>query len=154
MKFDKYAIILTVTSAVGSCITNLIGGWTSSITTLLIFMCIDYITGLIDAGIFKTSQKTVTGGLSSKVGFKGIAKKAMVLAFLIIGNRLDLTLNTHYIRDMLCIGFIANELISITENAGLMGLPVPSIIKKAIDVLNNRSNVTTDITDEVSKNIK
>ncbi|MBQ8825307.1 MAG: phage holin family protein, partial [Ruminococcus sp.] len=52
--------------------------------------------------------------------------------------RLDLTLETTYIRDAVCIGFMCNELISIIENAGLMGVPLPDVLKKAIDLLQKK----------------
>ena len=63
----------------------------------------------------------------------------MTLLFVLIAVRLDLVLNTTYIRDVVCIGFMANELISITENAGLMGIPIPAVITKAIAVLKSKS---------------
>ncbi|CUU51213.1 phage holin family protein [Clostridium beijerinckii] len=141
MRFEKF---LTLIGIVGGGISMAFGGWTTATTTLLIFMCIDYVTGFIVALIFKNSPKTDTGGLSSKVGYKGLAKKVMILLFLLIGYRLDLTLNTSYIKDGICIAFIVNELVSITENATLMGFPTPTIITNAIDILKQRSTKTDD----------
>ena len=63
------AIILTSFGAVGSLIAGLLGGWDSSLQTLLIFMAIDYITGLIVAGVFHKSKKTESGALESRAGF-------------------------------------------------------------------------------------
>lgn len=131
-------IFLTIIGTVGSLVASLFGGWTEALTTLLIFMLIDYITGLIVAGVFHRSQKTATGALESRAGFKGLCRKGVILLFVLIGYRLDLTVGTTYIRDAVCIAFIANELISIVENAGLMGIPIPAVIKKAIDVLENK----------------
>ena len=131
-------IFLTIIGTVGSLVASLFGGWTEALTTLLIFMLIDYITGLIVAGVFHRSQKTATGALESRAGFKGLCRKGVILLFVLIGYRLDLTVGTTYIRDAVCIAFIANELISIVENAGLMGIPIPVVIKKAIDVLENK----------------
>lgn len=111
------------------------GGWNSAITTLLCFMAIDYITGLIVAGVFHASKKTESGTLESKAGWKGLCKKAVTLLFVLIAHRLDLILGVAYIRDAVVIGFVTNELISIVENAGLMGVPLPAVITKAIDVL-------------------
>ena len=122
----------------GSLVASLFGGWTASLTTLLIFMAIDYVTGLIVAGVFHASKKTASGALESRAGYKGLCRKGMILLFVLIGYRLDLAIGTSYIRDAVCIAFIANELISIVENAGLMGLPIPSVITKAIDVLNQK----------------
>ena len=106
--------------------------------TLCLFMAIDYVSGLVVAGIFHNSKKTATGALESKAGWKGLCKKGMTLLFVLIAYRLDLAIGTSYIRDAVIIGFMANELISIVENAGLMGLPLPAIINKAIDVLQNK----------------
>lgn len=126
---------LTIIGAIGSAIANLFGGWTTDMETLLIFMAVDFITGLIVAGVFKKSKKSNKGALQSSIGFKGLAKKAMILFFILIGHRLDILLGSDYIRTALVIAFITNETISITENAGLMGIPIPKPIKNAIDIL-------------------
>lgn len=133
-------VICTAIGAVGGFIASLFGGWTASLTTLLIFMGIDYISGLVVAGIFHASTKTETGALESRAGFKGLFKKLMTLLFVLIGYRLDLAVGTTYIKDAVCIAFMANELISIVENAGMMGLPVPSVISNAIDILKKKGD--------------
>ena len=120
---------------VGSLVASWFGGWTASLTTLLIFMGIDYVSGLIVAGVFHNSPKTETGALESRAGLKGLIRKSSMLLFVLIGQRLDVAVGTTYIRDAVCIAFMANELISIVENAGLMGLPVPTVISNAIDIL-------------------
>ena len=127
--------ICTAIGIVVSAVASLFGGWTASLTTLLIFMGIDYLTGLIVAGVFHKSPKTETGALESRAGFKGLIRKFMILLFVLIGYRLDVAVGTTYIRDAVCIAFIANELISIVENAGLMGIPIPAVITNAIDIL-------------------
>jgi toxin secretion/phage lysis holin len=104
----------------------------------MIFMGIDFISGLIVAGIFKNSTKTETGALESKAGWKGLCRKWMTLLFVLVAHRLDLAIGTNYIRDMVIIGFMANELISIVESAGLMGLPLPAVLIKAVDVLKKK----------------
>lgn len=123
---------------IGSLVASFFGGWTASLTTLLIFMSIDYVTGLVVAGVFHKSTKTDTGTLESRAGFKGLCRKCMILLFVLIGYRLDLALGVSYIKDAICIAFIANELISIVENAGLMGINVPPVITNAIDILNKK----------------
>lgn len=137
----KNAICTTV-GVLGSVIASLYGGWTASLTTLMIFMGIDYLSGLIVAGVFHKSPKTESGALESRAGFKGLLRKAMVLVLVLIGHRLDVAVGTTYIRDAVCIAFIANELISIVENAGLMGIPVPEAITNCIDLLKNHEKVT------------
>lgn len=130
--------ICTSIGVVGSLVASFFGGWTASLTTLLIFMAIDYATGLIVAGVFHKSPKTETGALESKAGFKGLIRKLMILLFVLIGYRLDVAVGTTYIRDAVCIAFIANELLSIVENAGLMGIPIPAVITDAIDILKKK----------------
>lgn len=129
------SIILTCIGTIGGGIAALFGGWTSAMTTLIIFMVIDYITGLIVAGVFKKSGKSKSGALESRAGFKGLCRKGMILLILLVACRLDLALGTSYIKDAVCIAFVANETLSIIENAGLMGVPIPQVLIKAIDVL-------------------
>ena len=133
-------VICSFIGIIGSFIASLYGGWTASLTSLLIFMGIDYATGLIVAGVFHMSPKTETGALESRAGFKGLIRKFMILAFVLIGHRLDLAVGTTYIRDAVCIAFIANELLSIVENAGLMGIPIPAVIPNAIDILKKKEH--------------
>ncbi len=130
--------ICTTVGIVGSLIASLFGGWDNALATLLLFMAIDYVSGLIVAGIFHASKKTKTGALESRAGWKGLCRKAMTLLFVLIAYRLDLMLNVTYIKDAVIIGFVANELISIIENAGLMGLPLPAVINNAVDILVNK----------------
>ena len=96
---------------------------------------------LIVAGVFHTSNKTDTGALESRAGFKGLCRKGMTLLFVLVAYRLDLVIGTNYIRDAVIIAFTANETISLVENAGLMGLPLPAVITKAIDVLQKKVEV-------------
>ena len=130
-------IICTIAGVVGSFIAGLFGGWDTSLVTLLLFMGIDYITGLSVAACGK-SPKSDTGRLSSKIGWRGIAKKCVSLLLVLVAVRLDITLGTSYIRDAVCIAFVANELLSITENAGLLGVPLPTVITKAIELLQSK----------------
>lgn len=132
---ERKAIALTIIGAIGSAIASLFGGWSTDLVTLLICMAIDFITGLIVAGVFKKSTKSENGALESHAGFKGLSKKVIVLFFVLIGHRLDLMMGSEYIRTGLIIAFIVNELISITENAGLIGIPIPRVLENAIDIL-------------------
>lgn len=129
--------ICTIVGVVGSFIAGLFGGWDTSLVTLLLFMGIDYITGLAVAVCGK-SPKSDTGRLSSKIGWRGLAKKCVSLLLVLVAVRLDITLGTSYIRDAVCIAFTVNELISITENAGLLGVPLPTVITKAIELLQSK----------------
>ena len=127
--------ILSGVACVGAAIASLLGGWTGAMTTLVILMFIDYVTGIIVAGVFHISPKCSGGALSSAVGFKGICREFVILLIIVVACRVDLLLDTNIIRDATCIGFCANELVSITENAGLMGIPLPRKLVEAIEVL-------------------
>lgn len=125
--------------AVGGLITTLFGGWSNGIITLLIFMCVDYFSGIMVAGVFNNSKKTENGALESRAGWKGLCRKGMTLIIVLIAYRLDVQIGTNYIRDAVTIGFCVNEVISIVENAGLMGIPLPEVLLKAIDILKKDS---------------
>ena len=130
--------LMTSVGVVGSAIAFLFGGWDTSIIVLLIFMIIDYIMGLIVAGVFHKSKKSESGNLESRAGWKGLCKKFVTFLFVIIANLLDKQMGTSFIRDGVCIAFITNELLSIIENGGLMGIPIPSVITNAISVLEGK----------------
>lgn len=131
--------ICTAAGMIGAAIANIFGGWSAAMTTLIIFMAIDYITGLLVAGVFKSSRKSESGGLESHAGFVGLCRKGVILLFVLIGARIDLLLGTSYLKDAICIGFILNELLSIVENAGLMGIPLPSAVTSAVELLRRKS---------------
>ena len=130
--------ICTAFGVIGGVVAAAFGGWDAAMVTLVIVMAIDYGTGLIVAGVFHASKKSGTGALESRAGFKGLCRKGMTLLVVLIACRLDLLLDTNYIRDAAIIGFVANEVISIVENAGLMGIPLPAAITKAVDVLTSK----------------
>ena len=131
-------IVCALTGVTGSIIASFFGGWNSSVKTLLLFMIIDYISGLIVAAVFKTSKKTQNGALESGACWKGIFRKIMTLVLVAVAYRLDLLIGASYIKDTVTIAFIASEGISILENAGLMGLPIPDVLMNAIDVLKEK----------------
>lgn len=124
--------------AIGSVISELFGGWTSAMTTLIIFMLIDYITGILVAAVFKKSNKTEDGGLESKAGWKGLIRKFSTLLIVLISIRLDIIFNTTIISNCVVFTFLANELLSLLENVGLMGIPLPSVLTEVISVLNKK----------------
>ena len=131
--------VLTVFGVVGSFITSLLGGWTSDMQTLLILMGIDIVMGLLIAGFWKKSEKSPTGTINSLSMAKGLVRKGVYLLIILVAYRLDLSLNADYIRTAVIIAFIVNEVISIIENAGIMGVPIPGVITRAIEVLKNKS---------------
>lgn len=135
--------LCAVLGATGSFVANLFGGWTEDIVTLLVLMSVDFGMGLTLAGVFHTSNKSQNGALDSRAGWKGLCKKGVTLCVVLIAHRLDISLGTDYIKTAAVIGFIANETISIIENAGLMGIPLPSVITRAVEVLRSGENGET-----------
>lgn len=131
--------ICTAVGVVGGFIASLFGGWDAALATLLIFMGVDYATGLIVAGVFHRSQKSTDGALESRAGWKGLCRKGMTLLVVLVACRLDLVMGSTFIRDTTIIAFVANETISIIENAGLMGVPIPAVVVKAIDILKQKA---------------
>lgn len=135
--------------AIGGAIAWALGGWSDSLTTLIIFMAIDYVSGLTVAGVFKKSKKSENGALESRAGFKGLIRKGMALLVVLIACRLDLLIGSRsFVRDSVIIAFIVNETVSIFENMGLMGIPLPSAISKAIDILKDKAKETEDKVDD------
>lgn len=132
-------VICTVLGIVGGAIASAFGGWDAALTTLIIFMAIDYATGLIVAGVFHKSGKSETGALESRAGWKGLCRKGVTLLIVLVACRLDLMIGSNFIRDAAVIAFVANEAISIIENAGLMGVPIPAVIIKAVEVLKKKA---------------
>ena len=128
-------MLCTAIGLVGSWMASLFGGWDAALSTLLLFMATDYVTGLVVAGVFHRSKKTDTGKLESRAGWKGLCRKGVSLLIVLVAYRLDIVIGSDYIRDAVIIAFLANETISIIENAGLMGVPIPAVLAKAIETL-------------------
>lgn len=118
---------------------SLFGGWDDALTTLIIFMAVDYITGLIVAAVFKQSKKTESGAVESCAGFKGLCRKGAILLVVLVACRLDMIVGSNFIRDAAVIAFVVNESISIIENCGLMGVPIPPMLVQAIEVLKKKA---------------
>ena len=112
--------------------TWIFGTWDIAIAILIIFMVLDYLTGVIVAYQNKT--------LNSEVGFKGLIKKCMILVILIVAVMLDRLLNTGtwVFRTLVAYFYIANEGISLLENISNLGVPIPAKIKDALEQLNNK----------------
>ena len=137
-------IFTFITGLISTFVIHYLGGWDFALQTLVMFIVIDYVTGMYVAGILHKSPKTKSGGLSSEKGFHGIIKKIMLLVFVAIMYRLDLFFNIDYLRNGTIVAYCVNELISIIENAGLMGVYVPDIVKRGIDLLNREVDDNED----------
>ncbi len=137
---SKLFLLLAALGVAGSTvITVLWGGWTQPMTVLCILMALDYASGVAVALVFQRSPKTATGGASSAVGFKGLLRKLFLILIVAAAYQIDKVIGTNYLRDAVAIAFIANEALSLIENAGLMGVPIPKVLLRGIDALKAKS---------------
>ncbi|SHF20577.1 toxin secretion/phage lysis holin [Seinonella peptonophila] len=125
-------ILKTMAGVFGAVASYLWGGWEIAVQILFAFVVIDYISGILAAGI--------RGELSSNLGFNGIAKKVAIFIFVTLGHLADVYLGVvnDLFRDGVITFFIANEALSIVENCGRMGLPVPPVLHRMIEALRNK----------------
>ena len=130
-------VVCGAAGAVGGAIAAAFGGWTHDLSWLIAFMSIDYITGLLVAFLGK-SPKTEGGGLSSAVGWLGLVRKLATLLLVLVAHGLDVMIGVEYVKTAAVIAFMVNEVLSIIENAGLLGVPMPEIFKKALEVLKGK----------------
>lgn len=136
--------LCTAIGVIGGAVSALVGGWSEGMAVLITAMAIDYITGLMVAGIFHASPKSESGSLESRAGWKGLCRKFVTLMIVVLAHGLDDVLNISYVKDAMIIGFVSNETISIIENAGLMGIPMPPVINRAIDLLTTKQESIDD----------
>ena len=141
---DMISAAVGVTAGV---VSWLVGGFDVPVLALVICMGVDYVTGLIVAGVFHASPKTSGGGLDSRVGWKGLARKLVTVMIVVVANLADLLLAVHYIRDAAVTAFCVNECLSILENAGLMGIRIPKILTSSLEKLGEKGE--NDIESEV-----
>ena len=111
------------------------GGWNTALTALVICICVDYISGSLVALVFHNSRKSASGAYNSAYGLKGLCKKGLMLLFVLVAVQIDRLMGADYVRDAVCIGFCSNEILSITENLGLAGVPMPQAVVKALEQL-------------------
>ena len=132
-------IVLVTISAIGGLIVEFLGGVDTMLIALVMFMVVDYVTGLAVAMIFHKSKKTEGGGASSKEGFKGIVKKICILLLVGLAHEIDVIVGADYIRSITIMFFVANEGLSVLENAGLMGVKYPAFLVKALEILRDKA---------------
>lgn len=128
-------------AAVGGAVAGYMGGWDSTLRVLLVMMVVDYLSGMLVAVMGK-STKTDYGGLSSKVGFIGLAKKGLMLMVVLVATMLDAAMGMAVCRDASCWFYIANEGLSILENMSLVGVPFPAKIKELLGHKMDEANKT------------
>lgn len=127
---DKCRIFLALIGGIGGW---LLGGFDSLIYALIALVVLDYVTGVLLA----IHNKKV----SSEIGFKGISKKVMIFILVALGNIIDKHVmgSGSSLRTMLIMFYLSNESISIVENAGNIGLPLPKKLKEAMQKLDNNN---------------
>ena len=133
-------IILITAASIGGAISQVCGGWDTLLKCLVIFMLVDYLTGIAVALIFHKSKKTKNGGASSKEGFKGIIKKICMLMVVALAVCIDTLSKTDYIRSVTILFFVGNEGLSICENLGLMGIKYPEFLHRALEVMRDNGD--------------
>ena len=137
----KLMAVLLALGAVCSGIINILwGGWSQPMTVLCILMALDYISGLVVAIVYHKSPKTPSGGASSAIGLKGLLGKLFLIFMVSAAYQIDKVLGTPYLRDAVALAFIANEALSLIENAGLMGIPIPKVLLHGIEVLKGKAD--------------
>lgn len=127
--------ICTTLGFLGGLLAAAFGGWDAAIAALLTCMAVDYLSGSLVALVFHNSSKSETGSYHSSYGLKGLCKKGLMLLFVLVAVRLDHLLGVDYVRDTVCIGFCSNEVLSIVENLGLAGVPMPKAVIRALEQL-------------------
>jgi len=136
------AALLTAAGTAGGVLAKLLGGFDHMLMALIVFMAVDTISGWLAAIFFKASKKTKSGRLSSSAGFRGLVKKGCVLMLVVVAVHLDGLLGTNSLtRDAVIIAFSANELLSILENMGTMGIKLPDVLVNALDILGKPKDV-------------
>ena len=132
---------LKLLAAAAGCIAGLFGPWNGLLTVLLAVMTVDYLSGVMVA-VMGRSEKAENGGLSSKAGFYGLLKKAMIWLVVLLATLIDRAGggSANMFQTAAVCFYIANEGISILENAVLMGLPVPQAIRGALDILRRKGD--------------
>ena len=129
--------ICTALGMAGGAVAAAFGGWDAAMTALLVTMAVDYISGSLVALVFQKSNKTESGAYDSRYGWKGLCRKGLMLLFVLVAVRVDALMGADYVRDAVCIGFCVNEILSIVENLGLAGVPMPEAVVKALEQLQN-----------------
>jgi len=119
--------------------SSLWGGWDGILKALLVCMAVDYITGIAVAAIGKSS-KSLTGRISSNAAVTGLLKKGFELLVVLVAAQLEGVAGSGFIRDTVVLFFIGSEGISIVENGGLLGVPLPASVKKWFEVLRDNND--------------
>ena len=130
--------LCTAVGLLGSALAAAFGGWDAALSALVVCMAVDYLSGSIVALVFHKSTKSESGAYNSAYGLKGLCKKCLMLLFVVVAVQVDRLLGADYVRDAVCIGFCTNEILSIVENLGLAGVPMPQAVVNALEQLQKK----------------
>lgn len=131
IKLDSLQIIAGITlAALGTAASALLGGWDMWLQVLVYFVIADYLTGVLAAFCLKK--------LSSEVGARGIAKKVFIFLLVGIAYQIDMLAGTELVRAAVCAFYIGIEGLSVLENAGKLGIPLPEVLTSALEQMQNR----------------
>lgn len=145
--------IISALAAIGSAVSVLLGGWDTALQTMIILMGVDYVTGIIIALVFKKSIKSNKGSFESGASIKGLFRKFGIILIVLVACQLDNMIGTDdYTRNAVILFFSANEGLSIVENLGIMGLPMPSVIKNAFEVLKKTADKELGVSEDANTN--
>lgn len=134
-------LVLAIIAAVGTGIATALGGWDMALQALLAVMAIDIITGLLVAVVWKKSGKSATGAADSRAMFKGLCRKFVIILAVFLAQQIDRSTGLGgVLRLGAILFFTGNEGLSVIENAGLMGVPMPKIIKDALEQLRKKGD--------------
>lgn len=131
---ERFELLLkTGVAAIGGTFSFVFGGWPALVQVLLTMVIIDYVTGVIASG--------AEGKLLSRVGLVGIARKVFIFLIIALAHQIDIAFESkNLIRDATTYFYMANEVLSIVENGGRLGVPVPNVLRKAIMVLKDKGS--------------
>ena len=132
--------VIKILAAAAGAVAGFFGGWDSMLRVLVVFMVVDYISGWIVA-ILGNSVKTESGHLDSRISWKGLLKKGLALAVVLLGAMLDKAVGQSVFRNMAVWFYVANEGLSILENLALAGVPFPESIKQALEQMREKNDV-------------
>lgn len=132
--------VLAAFAAVGTVAAQALGGWDAAMQVLVALMAADYLTGVLVAAVWQRSRKTESGALDSNAGYIGLLKKGMILLVVWLGVLLDNALGETYIRMAIMLFFVGNEGLSLLENLGLMGVPFPAFLERALEALREQGD--------------
>ena len=125
--------ILAILAAAGAFLAGGLGGWDAPLAA-------DYLTGVLVAAVGQRSDKSASGALDSRAGFQGLVKKGMILLLVWLGVLLDRAAGAGYVRTAVVLFFVGNEGLSLLENLGLMGVPFPAFLRRALQALQEQGD--------------